>query len=382
MRERTESELVRAQRFESLGLLAGGFSHDLRNILQPLLIASNMIEERDDPKLRQLGELISDCAQRGLDMVASMLAFARGNRIGTERVKVGALLDALCLLLQGNVPRNVTLKFDRAPPDLELEGNHTELQQCLLNLCLNALQAMPAGGTLILSVEPVDLDDEFFTDDEDGAAGAYLKLSVSDTGIGMSEDVRNSLFQPFFTTKADGTGLGLISCKRILKNHRSHMRIESEHGKGTTFNLYLPLPVIDAAQDDLGEVPQGAGERLLVVIEESATLALLADSLNLHGYDVSKAQSGTDALQKIDGNALPDLLVMDADMSLMTGVRTLTALLEGGYAGPVLLLVRPDAPPDRDGLPPIERIRFIDKPVVVTDLIRIVREELDARSER
>ncbi|MGA9421566.1 MAG: response regulator [Rhodanobacteraceae bacterium] len=379
-RERAEAELLRAQRYESLALLAGGFSHDLRNILQPLLIASNLIEERDDPKLRQLGQLISDCAQRGLDMVASMLAFARGSRTSGGRVSVAALVDALGLLLQGSVPNHVTLRIEQPDTDVELEGNHTELQQCLLNLCLNALQAMPSGGTLTLSAEPAELDLAFFEEEGNYAPGAYLKLAVSDTGIGMSEAVRQKVFQPFFTTKADGTGLGLISCKRILDNHRGVMRIESEPGKGTTFNLYLPLPTTDAVQGQAPSLPQGKGERVLVVIEESATLSFLADSLGLHGYDTRMAQSGTVALQIIDAEALPELVVMDADMNLMTGVRTLSALLDRGYCGPVLLLVRPDAPPERDELPPIERIRFISKPVVVAEVMRVAREELDATS--
>ncbi|MGA8276583.1 MAG: response regulator [Rhodanobacteraceae bacterium] len=380
VRERMETELIRAQRYESLALLAGGFSHDLRNILQPLLIASNLIEERDDPKLRQLGQLISDCAQRGLDMVASMLSFARGSRTGGGRVSVAALVDALVLLLQGSVPNNITFRIEKPDTDLELEGNHTELQQCLLNLCLNALQAMPSGGVLTLSARPAELDQAFFDEAENHPPGAYLNLVVSDTGTGMSKEVREKLFQPFFTTKVDGTGLGLISCKRILDNHRSVMRIESEPGKGTTFNLYLPLPTEDAALGEAAPVPEGKGERVLIVIEEIATLSFLADSLDLHGYDTRMAQSGTVALQAIDAETLPALVIMDADMSLMTGVRTMSALLERDYTGPVLLLVRPEAPPERDGLPPIERIRFIDKPVVVADLMRAAREELDAAS--
>ncbi|HET6545605.1 MAG TPA: response regulator, partial [Rhodanobacteraceae bacterium] len=377
-RERTEIELMRAQRYESLALLAGGFSHDLRNILQPLLIASSMIEERDDPKLHNLGLLIGDCARRGLEMVASMLSFARGSRSGRERVRISALFDALALLLQGSVPRNVKLRIDKGERDFELDGNHTELQQCLLNLCLNALQAMPAGGSLTLSVEHVELGDDFFAGDEERATGAYLKLAVADTGIGMSEEVRGNLFKPFFTTKEDGTGLGLLSCKRILANHRGFMRIETEPGKGTTFNLYLPLPsAVEAPEGDFGPAPRGAGERVLIVVEEIATLTLLGNSLGSYGYDASMASSGTLALQTIDADALPALVVMDADMSLMTGVRTLSALLERGYRGPVLLLVRPDAPPEREGLPPLERIRFIEKPVVIAELARVVREERD-----
>jgi signal transduction histidine kinase len=378
-RERTEAELMRAQRYESLALLASGFSHDLRNILQPLLIASSMIEERDDPKMRQLAQLIGNCAQRGLDMVASMLSFARGSRAGRERVRVSALLDAIALLLQGSVPHGVTLAIEKPDLALEIEGNHTELQQCLLNLCLNALQAMPDGGTLTLTVETAELDATFFDAAEKPMPGGYVRMSVTDTGIGMSPDVRANLFKPFFTTKDDGTGLGLISCKRILDNHHSLLRIDSAPGRGTTFNVYVPLTrPVRPVETERAPGTVGAGERILLVIEESATLSFLADSLALHGYDSRMAQSGTQALQIIDEESLPDLVVMDADMNLMTGVRTLAALQERSFAGPVLLMVRPDAPPGRDELPPLERIRFVEKPVVVADLARVVREELDA----
>lgn len=210
-RERSEQELMRAQRFESLAMLAGGLSHDLRNILQPLLLAADAMKEHEDERLRKHGALVGDCAKRGLEMVASMLSFARGARLETERVKLAALFDAMLMLLRGSVPRNIEMVIEKPADDLAIEGNHTELQQCLLNLCLNALQAMPDGGRLRLSAEPSAVDADFFADDELQAPGAYLKLQVSDTGIGMPEHVRDNLFRPFFTTKETGTGLGLVS---------------------------------------------------------------------------------------------------------------------------------------------------------------------------
>ncbi|ANB16318.1 hybrid sensor histidine kinase/response regulator [Dokdonella koreensis] len=376
-RDRAESELLRAQRFESLAMLAGGLSHDLRNILQPLLLTAPMIAASDDAELRKHGELVGDCARRGLEMVASMLSFARGARVEIERVRLAALFDALAMLLRGSVPRNVTLVFEKPDEELLLEGNQTELQQCLLNLCLNALQAMPDGGTLTLSAVAAQLEGDFFGEDESPVPGAYLRLEVRDTGMGMSEDVRRSLFRPFFTTKSDGTGLGLLSCKRIVTNHRGYLRVASEVGTGTTFTLYLPLATVEGAPENAA-LPRGRGERILVVAEKAGKLTMLFDCLDLNGYSATTAQSGTEALQKIDATGIPQLLVMDADLNQMTGVRTMAALLERGFSGPMILLVRPDRPVDRDGLPPVERIRFVDKPVSVPALLRAVREELDA----
>ncbi len=377
-RARAESELMRAQRFESLAMLAGGLSHDLRNILQPLLLSADVIAGYDDVELRKHGQLVGDCTRRGLEMVASMLSFARGARVNIERVKLSALFDALGMLLRGSVPRNVTLEFDTPADDLVFEGNHTELQQCLLNVSLNALQAMPDGGTLTLSGEPVVLGPDFFREGESAAPGEYIRIAVTDTGIGMSDEVRGKLFRPFFTTKSEGTGLGLISCKRIVGNHGGFLRVHSTLGQGTTFELYMPVRDTESAEGEPAFASTGRGERVLIVVERVSKLNMLYDTLSLNGYAATMAQSGTEALQMIAAHGVPDLLVMDADMNLMTGVRTLAALLDLDYTGPVIMLEHPEHPLDRDGLPPIKRIRFLDKPVAQPLLLRSVREELDA----
>jgi signal transduction histidine kinase len=381
-REHAERELMRAQRFESLAMLAGGLSHDLRNILQPLLLTADALKDRNDDDLQKHGELVGDCARRGLEMVASMLSFARGARVETERVKLSALFDALAMLLRGSVPRNIELVLEKPEDDVVIEGNHTELQQCLLNLCLNALQAMPEGGNLTLSAEPSTVDESFFAEGELQTPGAYLKLLICDTGIGMDEGVRSNLFRPFFTTKETGTGLGLISCKRIVTNHHGYLRVLSEIGQGTTFEVYLPLEGTDAAADESAPLPAGRGERVLVVVERLGKQTMLSDSLELNGYEVTTAGSGSHALQKIDALGIPDIVVMDADLSLMSGVQTIAALLDRSYDGPLILLVKDGQPVDRDGLPPVRHIRFIEKPVSLHLLLRSVREELDATNER
>jgi len=380
-RQRAELELIRAQRFESLALLAGGLSHDLRNLLQPLLLAGDTLEDyADDPRLARLGTLVRDCGRRGLEMVSSMLSFARGAR-RAERVKLGALLEALNLLLQGSVPRTVKMEVDVFDPEVAFEGNHTELQQCLLNLSLNAMQAMPEGGVLRIETDVVSLPDDFFAEDEASLPGRYLRLSVIDTGQGMPPDVLQRLFEPFFTTKEAGTGLGLLSCKRIVASHGGLMRVRSQVGVGTEFHLYLPLKTEEGEHVDpqvMDASLQGEAERVLVVVEEAVQLSLLVDTLDAYGYQAGASQSGTAALQWIEAHGVPDLVVMDADMNLFTGVRTLAALLEHGYSGAVLLLARPDSPPNLDELPQLDHLYVIDKPVQSRALLRKVREALDA----
>ncbi|SEI51404.1 response regulator [Frateuria terrea] len=382
-KRRAEAELIRAQRFESLAMLAGGLSHDLRNLLQPLLLAGDSLQDyQDDPRLARLGSLVRDCGRRGLQMVQSMLSFARGAR-RAEQVRVGALMDALGLLLRGSVPRAVKMDVEVDDRELAFEGNHTELQQALLNLCLNAIQAMGEdGGQLRVVARECELAADFFLPGEQPHPGRFLCLTVADTGPGMSPEVREHLFEPFFTTKESGTGLGLLSCKRIVASHNGVMRLDSEPGKGTVFNLYIPIeePAAEVvAQEEQGESLMGEAERVLVVVEEAGPLSLLVDILDGYGYQPHASQSGTAALQWIEAHGVPDLVVMDADMNLFTGVRTLAALIEHGYRRAVLLLARPEAPPDLEELPALEQLYLIDKPIDTQQLLRTMRQALAIR---
>ena len=376
---RAEAELMRAQRFESLAMLAGGLSHDLRNLLQPLLLAGDSLQDyQNDPRLARLGKLVRDCGKRGLDMVQSMLSFARGAR-RAEQVRLGALISAFELLMQGSVPRSVTMELVIGDPELSFEGNHTELQQCLLNLSLNAIQAMPDGGKLCIETSQTQLAEDFFLPDEPPRCGPYLRISVIDGGPGMDETALQHMFEPFFTTKETGTGLGLVSCQRIVAAHGGVMRVHSKPGSGTRFDMYIPLGDLaaDAASlEDTGGL-EGDAERVLVVMEEVAQLSLLVDTLNAWGYQAEASQSGTAALQWIEASGLPDLVVLDADMNLFTGVRTLSALLDRGYQGAVILLAHPDSPPDMHELPAMERLFLIDKPVTTRALLHALRKALN-----
>jgi signal transduction histidine kinase len=377
---RAEAELIRAQRFEALAMLAGGLSHDLRNLLQPLLLAGDSLKDyQDDPRLARLGALVRDCGKRGLEMVQSMLSFARGAR-RAEQIRIGGLLDALGLLLQGSMPSAVAMDIALEDPDLTFEGNHTELQQCLLNLCLNAIQAMPDGGVLRVESSRVSLPPSFFVSGEQSQPGDHLHLTVADTGMGMDEATLRRLFEPFFTTKKGGTGLGLLSCKRIVASHGGAMRVESAPGQGTRFHLYLPLTGLDdvSVPYSEGDDLEGRAERVLVVAEEAAQLSLLGDMLEAYGYQAHTSRSGTAALQWIEAHGLPELVLMDVEMDLSTGVRTLAALLEHGYHGPVLLLARPDSPPDLRELPALEHLHVVNKPVTTKLLLRTLRQALNS----
>jgi nitrogen-specific signal transduction histidine kinase len=373
-RKDAEKSLLRAQRYEALALLASGLSHDLRNVLQPIAISASMLVEEGDERIRKIGVLLQTCTQRGLDIVTSMLSFARGART-TDVVKVAPLLEGLRTLLRGSVSKNTELVIKPPEADIEIEGNYTELQQCLLNLCLNALQAMPDGGRLTLAAKAHELDSGFFEDREMARPGSYLRIEVCDNGIGMSDEVKTNLFKAFFTTKKEGTGLGLLSCRRIIEDHLGYLRITSKPGEGTTFALFIPLRTVSDTATAEAEPPLGRGQRILLVSEGASVLSMMSNILSDNGYSVLPVQSGLAALQEIETNGLPDLVLMEAEMNLMTGVRAMAALIERSYRGPVIMIVESGKGASvADDLPPIRDLRLIEKPVSAKTLLRVVAE--------
>ena len=367
-RARVEAELMRSQRLESLSLLAAGLSHDLRNILQPLLIVPDLLSTySDDPKILRLGAVISESGKRGHEMADSMLSFVRGSRKASESISVAALFSAVQLLLQGSLSRQVRLVVEPPPEDLLIEGNYTEFQQCLINLCLNGIQAMAErGGQLTLSATSTVADD----------GQEYVVLRVSDEGTGMDEATRGQLFTPFFTTKASGTGLGLMSCKRIVESVRGRIEVRSTLGSGTVFELHLPAPVADewVGGEDAAFL-DGGGRRILLVDGDATRLSLLGNALAAQGYDPVMAPDGANALQQIARNGLPALSVIDDDILLLSAADVLAVLKEAGFEGPVVRLREPDRQADDH-----DCAASVVKPVQVQALFGAIEHALGLRA--
>lgn len=364
-RRRVEAELMRAQRLESLALLAAGLSHDLRNILQPLLIVPDLLAGRsDDPQLRQLANVVAECGRRGHEMAESMLSFVRGSSKPREKVAIFQLFQAVQLLLKSSLPGGVRLQLEAAADALSVEANYTELQQCLINLGLNALQAMPKGGTLTLSAATEGSD--------------RVRLSVADTGVGMSEDTRAHLFSPFFTTKADGTGLGLVSCKRIVESYGGSIHVESAPGQGTRFDLVLPVRAGAApeVESDAPLVP-GKGQRILLVDGEATRLSLLGNALSSQGYQPQLAIDGAAALQYAQQHMLPDLVIVDSDIILLSAVSLLLTMQELGYQGPAIVLEDLGSPLRREHYPTDIPVHVLHKPLEMRRVFRAVALALE-----
>jgi len=349
-------------------MLAAGLSHDLRNILQPLLIVPDLLSTySDDPKILRLGAVISESGKRGHEMADSMLSFVRGSRKASETISVAALFSAVQLLLQGSLSRQVCLTVELPPEDLLIEGNYTEFQQCVINLCLNGIQAMAErGGQLTLSAAPTVAPD----------GKEFVVLRVTDEGSGMDEATRQQLFTPFFTTKTSGTGLGLMSCKRIIDSVRGRIEVHSVAGQGTTFELHLPAPRTDewAGAEDAA-YRDGEGRKVLLVDGDATRLSLLGNALAAQGYDPVMAPDGANALQQIARNGLPALAIIDDDILMLSAADVLAVLQEAGFDGPVIRLREPGTQSDHH-----DCAATVVKPVQISSLFSAIEHALGLRA--
>ena len=331
-RERAEKELMRSQRLESMALLAAGLSHDLRNVLQPLLIVPELMEQySDDARIRRLASLVAESGRRGHEMAESMLSFVRGSRVASESVDVASLFGSIELLLQGSLPRGVRLEVAPAADHLAIDGNRTELQQCLINLALNGLQAMEGQRGSVLRIEADEIHDS------EGAGWTCLR--VIDDGPGIDTDALGRLFTPFYTTKPDGTGLGLLSCKRIVEALGGRIAVDSARGRGTTVSLWFPLPAVEDAE--WVPVPtwrEGSGERVLLVDADTTRASLLVNALVSQGYDAAVARDVAAASARIEREGPPALLLHDADAWRGGAATMQAALARAGFSGKLVLL--------------------------------------------
>ncbi|WP_269792207.1 response regulator [Stenotrophomonas sp. Iso1] len=372
-RLRVEDELMRAQRLESLALLAAGLGHDLRNILQPLLIVPDLIRDRStDPKITRLADVIAECGRRGHEMVDSMLSFVRGSSQRSERVVLQRLFQAVGMLLKSSLPRDVELEFEVADDRMTVDANYTELQQVLLNLALNAIQAMPDGGKLSLVAEPC----------RDINGNEQVRIRVSDEGIGMDEATLQRLFSPFFTTKPKGTGLGLVSCHRIVESIGGRIEVSSVLDSGTTFDLLLPLQAAVSVEEAAlvpSPIRPGRGERLLVVDDEATRLSLLGNALSSQGYRMRLASDGAVAMRLMQDAGLPDVVLVDSGIPLLSAEQLLMEMQAMGYRGPAIVLEDAQMPAFADGQAPAGiSVHVLPKPLEMQRVFRAVADALGA----
>ena len=332
-KKRMEAQFLRAQRMESIGTLAGGIAHDLNNVLSPIVMAVDMLQLKatDDASKRWLDVLRTN-AERGGNMVRQVLSFARG--IEGERVALQPkhLIKEIVKILRETLPKSIEISFQLPDNLWIISADATQMHQVLMNLCVNARDAMPEGGSISIKAENVYLDENYARMHIEAKAGRFVVISVADTGPGMTPEIQNRIFEPFFTTKemTKGTGLGLSTALTIVKSHGGFINVYSELHKGSVFALYLPAldspGSVDAAaaQTDL---PLGNGELILVVDDEESIREITRGTLETFGYKVLTASDGTEALAVYaDKKNEIAAVLTDMVMPFMDGSATIRAL--------------------------------------------------------
>ncbi|HEX7261948.1 MAG TPA: PAS domain S-box protein [Luteolibacter sp.] len=333
-RKKLEQQFLRAQRMESIGTLAGGIAHDLNNVLAPIIMSLDLLKMKfNDPASKELLSVIGSSAQRGADMVGQVLSFARGVEVRRIELKVGDLIQGIEGIVTELFFKNIRLRSVVPPGLWPILGDPTQLHQVLLNLCVNARDAMPNGGSLTISAENFTITAPDAGLPSDAVPGNYVFIQIEDSGTGMPSEVREQIFDPFFTTKevGKGTGLGLSTSLAIVKSHGGFFRVESEVGQGTRFQIFLPAQTVtttDSAEYPItDEMPRGHGELILFVDDEASVREITYQTLEAFGYHVVLASDGAEAVA-IYGSRGAEIAAVITDMSmpLMDGPTTIRVL--------------------------------------------------------
>ncbi len=300
-KKQLEAQFLRAQRMESIGTLAGGIAHDLNNVLTPILAAVQILQMVVfDDRSQRILDLLETNTKRGADLIKQVLSFARGIEGQRALIQVGHLIREIEKIAKETFPKSINIHTDIRVAELwPVYGDATQLHQVLMNLCVNARDAMPDGGILSISAENIFIDEPYASMNIDASSGPHIVIDVGDTGMGISPSIAERIFEPFFTTKepGKGTGLGLSTVIGIVKSHSGFVNVYSEVSKGTQFKVYLPATQTPESYYAPNlELPKGQGELILVVDDELAIREITKASLETYNYQVVTANDGIEAI--------------------------------------------------------------------------------------
>ncbi len=377
-KKKLEEQFLRSQRMESIGALAGGIAHDLNNALVPIVIGSQMLKESSADKVNrmELLELISKSAHRCTEMVKQILSFARGTRAKAGAVPLRQLVSEMSKIARDTFPKAISVNVNM-PVDLwNVAGDTTELHQVLMNLCVNARDAMPTGGTLTLAGENIPATAAVLARHPAAEKLPHVMLTVADTGVGIPADVRARIFEPFFTTKGpeQGTGLGLSTVATLVKRSQGFLEVDSEVGQGSEFRIYLPaVPFTAADRSEIKEapLPSGNGEMILLADDEQLVLELAKTTLENYGYRVLTADNGLEVIARFESHQHEiKLLVTDADMPFLDGLSAIRAIRKLSPNLPVIVASGIKSGSDTSSFANLKLVASLSKPYDVKQLLK------------
>jgi PAS domain S-box-containing protein len=332
-KKQLEAQFFRAQRIESIGTLASGIAHDLNNILTPILATAQLLQIKlanlDERSLQML-QVLEANAKRGTELVKQVLSFARGVEGKHTILQTRHLIREIQQIVRETFPKSIKLQVETPQNLWTVTGNATQLQQVLMNLCVNARDAMPEGGVLKITAENLTIDENYARMNLDAKPGKYIAITVSDSGVGIPNELLDRIFEPFFTTKelGKGTGLGLSTALGIIKRHRGFITVCSSIGEGTQFKIFLPaVMATDRLEVSTSEAFVGHDELILVVDDEAPVREVTKASLETFNYRVLTARDGVEAIAIYAQNQTEiRLVIVDMMMPSMDGPTTIRTL--------------------------------------------------------
>lgn len=378
-KKQLEAQFLRAQRMESIGTLASGIAHDLNNVLTPILMAVELLQRKlPDEKSQRLLSTLNVNARRGADLIKQVLSFARGLEGKRTTLQMKHLILEITKLIEETFPKNIRVKTEIVSELWPLSGDATQLHQVLVNLCINARDAMPQGGQLHLKAINLVADQDFVHQHLEAKIGPYVVVTVADTGHGIAQGVLDRIFEPFFTTKApgQGTGLGLSTVTAIVKSHGGFIQVESEESQGTQFQIYLPAtPTSELHKPEATPALKGKGELVLVVDDEAPVREVTTAALEANGYRVITAKDGIEAVTRyLQDQATIDLVLIDMMMPSMDGPMTIRMLQD---INPQVKLVAMSGLAASNKAAPLQPdTSFLTKPFTTGELLEALHQAL------
>lgn len=380
-KKKLEAQFLRVQRLDNIGALASGVAHDLNNILSPILMSFDILRKRiPDARTHSLLNLLEENTHRGAELVKQVLSFGRGLENKQTNVDIKNIIWEIDRVLKETFPKLITIEIKIAEGLLQVKADVTQIHQILMNLCINARDAMLEGGCLVISAYNFEIDETYAETSKDSKIGKYIVISVSDSGTGIPPEIIDKIYEPFFTTKeiGKGTGLGLSTVNNIVTNHGGFIKVNSTQGKGTEFKVYLPaVKTMETVVITKPTTKSGNGELILVVDDEAAIREITKSSLEVNNYKVITASDGIEAITLCAKHKEEIALVItDMMMPILDCSKTILTLQK---INPTINIIVISGIASTDKVKELEQLgikKFLQKPYSLEVLLNAVQSVL------